>query len=58
MAGAHEGRAVSPDASLAGPANVVIGLLAGRLTVAQARSRGLRASGNLAALKRLRPAAA
>jgi DNA-binding HxlR family transcriptional regulator len=44
------------DLGLAGPPSVILGLLAGQLTVTEARRRGLRTRGDIAVLDRLRPA--
>jgi DNA-binding HxlR family transcriptional regulator len=52
------GTASSPDLVLSGTAPAVLGLLSGRLTLAQARSRGLKATGDTKVLKRLQGAAA
>jgi DNA-binding HxlR family transcriptional regulator len=52
------GSAESPDLVLSGAPQSVIGLLTGRLTLADARARGLRCEGSLKVLQRLRPAAA
>jgi DNA-binding HxlR family transcriptional regulator len=52
------GSAESPDLVLSGAPQLIIGLLAGRLTVADARAEGLRYEGSLKALRRLTPAAA
>jgi DNA-binding HxlR family transcriptional regulator len=47
------GTATSPDLVLSGAAPLILALLSGRLTLAQARSRGLKTSGATDALKRL-----
>lgn len=44
------------DASLSGAPDVVMGLLRGRLSLAQARARGLHFRGNFTAVQRIRPA--
>lgn len=48
------GGAPSPDLVLSGAAPAILGLLIGRLTLAQARSRGLKATGATEVLERLR----
>jgi DNA-binding HxlR family transcriptional regulator len=48
------GSAEHPDAILTGPPQLIVGVLFGRLTVAQARARGLRYHGDPATLRRLR----
>lgn len=50
----RRGTASSPDLSLTGAAPLVLGVLSGRLTLAQARSRGLKATGDSEVLERLR----
>jgi DNA-binding HxlR family transcriptional regulator len=45
----------NPDAVIEGPHRLVLGLLAGRLTLAQARRRGLRFQGDDAILGRVQP---
>ena len=52
------GSAENPDAVLAGPPELIVGLLAGRLDLADARKRGLEYQGDAAALRRLQPEAA
>jgi DNA-binding HxlR family transcriptional regulator len=52
------GSAERPDLVLSGAPQLVIGVLTGRLTVADARAQGLRYEGSLKALRRLKPAAA
>ncbi|SRR5258707_1299075 len=47
------GRAAAPDATLTGAATGVMGLLSGKLTLRQARARGVKLTGNAAALQRL-----
>ena len=51
------GDADAPDLLLAGPPQLIVGLLVGNLSLAEARARGLDADGDLAVLSRLRPAA-
>lgn len=51
------GSAPSPDLVLSGPPRLILGLIAGKLTVAEARKRGLRISGDASTLRRLQPAA-
>ena len=46
-----------PDAVLTGPPELIIGLLAGRVDLATARSRGLRFKGDTAVLRRTGPVA-
>jgi DNA-binding HxlR family transcriptional regulator len=46
------GSAAAPDASLDGPPMVVLGLLTGKFTLASARRRGLKYSGNREVLRR------
>lgn len=48
------GAADAPDLVLSGPAPAIVGLLAGGLTLGEARRRGLRTSGDTGALDRLR----
>ena len=52
---ARPGRAEHPDASLAGAASLILGLLTGRLDLATARSRGLQYEGDPEILDRVRP---
>jgi Predicted transcriptional regulators len=52
---ARPGAAAHPDAVVAGPPEVVIGLLVGRLSLAQARVRGLRYEGDPKILRRIQP---
>jgi len=47
------GRTGSPDATLVGTPDAVMGVLSGRLTLRQARARGLEFSGDVAVLQRL-----
>jgi hypothetical protein len=49
------GSAEHPDVVLTGSPELVIGLLAGRLDVATARSRGLRVEGDSRVLRRIKP---
>lgn len=51
----HTRRSERPDAVLIAPPHVIIALLAGRITLAAARARGLRLEGDASALKRVRP---
>jgi DNA-binding HxlR family transcriptional regulator len=51
---ANPGRVSAADATLAGEPQVVMGVLAGRLTLKQGRTRGLHFSGQTAALERIR----
>jgi DNA-binding HxlR family transcriptional regulator len=51
---ANPGRVPAADATLAGAPDLVMGVLAGRLTLEQARSQGLRFSGKAAAVDRVR----
>ncbi len=51
----HPGRPDDPDLTLSGPPHAVLGILSGRMPLSAARKRGLRASGDLAALRRLQP---
>jgi len=55
---ASAGTSVAPAATLAGSPTVVMGLLGRRLTLAQARRRGLRFRGDAAVLRRIGRAAA
>ena len=50
---ADPGRVPEPDATVSGTPSLVMGLLSGRLTLRQARARGLRLEGNAAALERV-----
>lgn len=52
---ARPGRAVDPDAVLAGPPRIVIGLITGRLDLPAARARGLHYEGDPEVLARLQP---
>jgi hypothetical protein len=45
-----------PDAILSGPPEVVVWLLVGRFTLAQARARGVRYRGDIEVLRRVQPA--
>jgi len=49
------GTASRPDLVLEGPAPLVLGLLAGGLTITTARRRGLRTEGDARVLRRLQP---
>jgi len=49
------GTAEDPDVVLAGPPDAVIGVLQSRLGIADARRRGLRIEGDMAAIRRLQP---
>ncbi len=51
---ASPGESASADATVAGEQPIVMGLLAGRMTLEQARAKGLRFSGSRAALDRVR----
>jgi DNA-binding HxlR family transcriptional regulator len=53
--GMRLGSAASPDLVLDGPPPLVLGLLTGRLSLAEARRRGLRTTGDQARLRRLKP---
>jgi DNA-binding HxlR family transcriptional regulator len=50
------GGAGDPDLSLTGPAPLLLGVVAGKLDVAQAQARGLEVDGDPRVLERLRPA--
>jgi DNA-binding HxlR family transcriptional regulator len=52
------GPAAAPDLVLTGPADAVLGLLTHRLTVEEAKARGLAVTGDARPLRRLRPNAA
>jgi DNA-binding HxlR family transcriptional regulator len=52
------GPAAAPDLVLTGPADAVLGLLTHRLTVEEAKARGLVVTGDARPLRRLRPNAA
>jgi DNA-binding HxlR family transcriptional regulator len=54
---ARAGTAAQPDAVVTGAPELVIGLLVGRLSLAQARVRGLRYEGDPNILRRLQPRA-
>jgi DNA-binding HxlR family transcriptional regulator len=56
--GTRTGTVSSPDLVLTGAPALVLGLLSGRLTLAQARSRGLRTTGDTEVLNRLQGAGA
>lgn len=49
------GQAAAPDLVLTGPPDAVIGLLAQRVDVAEAKARGLAVTGDVRLLRRLRP---
>ena len=51
------GPAETPDLILTGPPQLVVGVLTGRLTLADAQAAGLEYDGDLAALRRVRPEA-
>lgn len=50
----YPGVAENPDLTLAGVATVLAGVLTGQLTLTQARSQGLKSTGDLGALHRIR----
>ena len=52
------GTAAAPDLVLTGNPQLILGLLAGRLSLEQARERGLGTDGNIAVLDRVRPLSA
>ena len=52
---ARPGSTDDADATLAGAPNVVMGVLGGRLSLPQARARGLHFRGNFAAVRRVQP---
>jgi DNA-binding HxlR family transcriptional regulator len=52
---AEHGPAAAPDIVLTGPPDAVVGLIAQRIGRAEAEARGLAATGDLRALRRLRP---
>jgi DNA-binding HxlR family transcriptional regulator len=52
------GPAETPDLILTGPPQLVVGVLTGRLTLADAQAAGLEYDGDLAGLRRVRPKAA
>ena len=52
---ARAGTAEHPDAVITGPPDVVVRLLLGRFTLAQARARGVSFQGRAAVLRRVRP---
>jgi DNA-binding HxlR family transcriptional regulator len=54
--GTRPGPATSPDLVLDGEPKVILGVLRGMLTVAEARRRGLRTTGDAKVLRRLQPA--
>lgn len=51
---ARPGRAEHPDATMAGPASLILGIVTGRLDLATARSRGLQYEGDPDAIERVR----
>ncbi|MHB8513658.1 MAG: winged helix-turn-helix transcriptional regulator [Actinomycetota bacterium] len=53
----REGTAQKPDAVISGKPETVVGVLAGRIELSQARKKGLRFNGSVAALRRLQPKA-
>lgn len=53
---AQHGPAAAPDVVLTGPPDAVVGFIARRLDRAEAEARGLAVTGDVRALKRLRPA--
>ena len=53
---AHRGASDRPDVVIAGPPLLILGLLSGRIDIAEARRRGLEIHGDLATLARVRPA--
>jgi DNA-binding HxlR family transcriptional regulator len=53
--GVRIGTAEDPDVVLAGPPDAVLGVLQSRLGIAEARRRGLRVQGDMAAIRRLQP---
>jgi DNA-binding HxlR family transcriptional regulator len=55
---ARGGSSEDPDAALAGPPPLIVGVLSGHLDLAAARARGLEFEGDPKALDRLRPARA
>lgn len=54
---ARRGSAEDPDAVVSGPPRVVLGTLAGLITLADARAQGLRYDGDPGVLRRLQPRA-
>jgi DNA-binding HxlR family transcriptional regulator len=52
---ARPGTAEKPDAVLAGPIHLVMGVLTGRIALAAARTRGLHFEGSPAVLRRIQP---
>jgi len=52
------GPASSPDLVLNAPPPLVLGVLTGQLTLTEAEHRGMRTTGNPAALRRLQPSGA
>jgi DNA-binding HxlR family transcriptional regulator len=51
----HEGSATHPDVVLTGTPEVIVGVLTGKVTIAEAQRVGLRHEGNLNALRRVLP---
>jgi len=51
----HEGSAKNPDLTLTGSPDVVVGVLTGKIAVAEARRAGLQHAGNLKVLNRVLP---
>jgi DNA-binding HxlR family transcriptional regulator len=52
---ARPGMVANPDAVLVGPPDITIGVLRGQFDLANAKKRGLRFEGSVAALRRLQP---
>lgn len=52
---AHHGPAAAPDVVLTGPPDAVVGFIAQRIDRAEAEKRGLAVTGDLRALRKLRP---
>lgn len=52
---ARRGTAGSPDAVVAGPAKLVVGVLSRRIPLDDARRAGLTVTGDVSALERVRP---
>lgn len=53
---ARPGTAEDPDAVMSGPPQLIIGALSGRISLDEARQRGLRIDGDPGALDRIKPA--
>ena len=49
------GRATMPDLVVSGPPDTVVGLIAGRIGLAQAQARGVSLVGDAGKLRQLRP---